>query len=252
MNTKENLLSKFNNKALTVLNTNFDNHKSEIKIFYDFIKSKPMLNAALIELESIEVDIEEFRSNRYKFPDNYLEKDRYRHRTEWFHKKRLFEAYNSDTTNGENILTTDLREYLHDQGIDYPFSETISSSGKPDIIGLVDTSEPSVLEIKLFKQDKKYDKGYIRKGLKQAYQYALDYGKSIGYLLIFNLDEKEIEFENEKKEPIKSIQIGNKVIYIIVVNVFCNTKSASEMRKPLPYLIQDSYLKNIEEDSDEV
>lgn len=100
--------------------------------------------------------------------------------------------------------------------------------------------------MKLFNLEKKYDKAYIRKGLTQAYRYALDFSKPTGYLLVYNLDEKDINFEGNQE--VKSIIIGNKVIYIIVVNIFVSNKTASQMRKPLPYIIEDSYLANFDED----
>lgn len=62
---------------------------------------------------------------------------RYRHRTEWFHKRRLFELYNSDTKHGEDNLTLDLQEYLHSEGIDYPFSTPHSPSGRTDVVSLL-------------------------------------------------------------------------------------------------------------------
>ena len=55
---------------------------------------------------------------------------RYKHRTEWFHKIRLAALFEQDTKHGEYYLTADLREYLHDQGIDYPFSTPQSPSGQ--------------------------------------------------------------------------------------------------------------------------
>lgn len=176
--------------------------------------------------------------------------DRYRHRTEWFHKERLYKSYVEDTTHGEDILTKDLQEYLHSQGIDYPFSTPLSPSGRPDLIGLLECADPLVLEVKLFELAKNYGREYIRKGLTQAYRYALDYGEPIGYLLIYNLDERDISFEKSEEEKVKCITLGDKTIYIIVVNVYNHNKSASQLKKPLPYIIEDSYLKNFDEESE--
>lgn len=173
--------------------------------------------------------------------------DKYRHRTEWFHKKKLYDLYLSDTSHGEELLTKDLQEYLHSQGVDYPFSTPLSPSGRTDLVGMIETSDPLVLEVKLFNLDKGYDKAYVRKGLVQAFKYALDYGKPIGYLMVFNLGERDIYFDILNDEPIKSIQLGNKVIYIICVNIYDDGKSASERKKPLHYLIEDAYLRNLEE-----
>jgi hypothetical protein len=167
--------------------------------------------------------------------------DKYRHRTEWFHKERLINKV-KDQRNIEDILMKDLQEYLHDQGIDYPFSTPLSPSGRVDLLGLIDSSNPLVLEIKLFYLKENYGKTKIRQGLWQAYKYAKDYGKTIGYLLIFNLDKKDIEFEKFDNEPIKSIKIGNKIIYIIPVKLYIDEKPASKA-VVLTYLIEDEYLK---------
>ncbi|MEN2766841.1 hypothetical protein [Ornithinibacillus xuwenensis] len=173
---------------------------------------------------------------------------RYTFRTEWFHKNRLFTLYESDTKRGEDNLTLDLQEYLHNHGMDYPFSTPHSSSGRSDLVALLETNDPMVLDVKLFNLDKGYDKAYIRKGLVQAYRYALDYGKPTGYLLIYNLDKRNLSFEMNENSHVKTVKMGNKEIYIIVVNLFTDGKSASEIKKPLPYIIEDKYLLNFQEE----
>jgi hypothetical protein len=174
--------------------------------------------------------------------------NKYRHRTEWFHKERLFNAYKKNTAHGEEILTKDLQEYLYDQGIDFPFSTPLTPSGRADIVGQIEEKEedPLVLEIKLFNLEKNYDKSYIRKGLMQASRYALDYGKPTGYLLVFNLSNKGIEFENIGNNNFKEIEIGEKTIFIICVNLY-PSESASKIKNLSIYTIEDSYLKGKEE-----
>lgn len=315
MNTNDKIKFQLNNKAENVLNSREENFKSELKIFFDFIKNTPLLNAILIELEQMTFDLDKYlqdgRHRRFiHFPDNYNEKmslclkimggfieskfgalsgvflnitssrnpdeitrtiarqyfyplfihfyegiieqsnmlyllTRYRYRTEWFHKERLMALFQTDTKHGEDNLTLDLQEYLHSQGIDYPFSTPHSPSGRADLVGLLESADPMVLEVKLFNLAQGYDKGYIRKGLTQAYRYSIDYGKPAGYLLIYNLDSRDINFEGN--EVVKTIILGNKIIYIIVVNIFDNGKTASELKKPLPYIIEDSFLINLEE-----
>jgi len=188
------------------------------------------------------IPVYDYFCERIKSSENMLYLlDRYRHRTEWFHKERLLERIKSKR-NREDILTKDLQEYLHNQGIDFPFSTPSSPSGEVDLVGLIDTSNPLVLEVKLFDLESSYDKKYIRQGLWQAYKYARDYGKPIGYLLIFNLDKRDIEFEMLDGESVKSIQIGGKIIYILCVNLYKNEKSASKSKVEV-YIIEDNYLK---------
>jgi len=171
--------------------------------------------------------------------------NKYRYRTEWFRKEKLFKAYENDTRRGENILTKDLLEYLYDQGIDFLFSTPLSPSGRADIVGLFEKDDSLVLEVKLFDLKKRYDKSYIRKGLNQAIKYASDYGKSTGYLLIFNLSDREIVFEKMENNNFKEIEIGEKTIFIICVNLY-PSESASKSKIPLKYPINDSYLKDEE------
>jgi hypothetical protein len=171
--------------------------------------------------------------------------NKYRHRTEWFHKERLFKAYENDTAHGEEILTKDLLEYLYDQGIDFPFSTPLSPSGRADIVVLFEKDDSLVLEVKLFDLKKGYDKSYIRKGLNQATKYASDYGKSTGYLLIFNLSDREIAFEKMENDNFKKIEIGKATIFIICVNLY-PSESASKIKNLSIYTITDSYLKDEE------
>ena len=173
--------------------------------------------------------------------------NRYRHNVEWFRRSQLYTAYTGNTRVGEDTLTRDLQEYLHNQGIDYPFSQPVSPSGRADLVGQLESDDPLVLEVKLFNPDTSYDKGYIRKGLTQAYIYAHDYGKPIGYLVIFNVSTKDIEFQGSQNGFIKQVSIGNKVILIICITI-APRPSASAQRKPFPYIIEDSYLIPVEEE----
>ncbi|MFB0843225.1 hypothetical protein [Paenibacillus oleatilyticus] len=177
--------------------------------------------------------------------------DKYKHRTEWFHKEKLYKMYIDDTRRGEDNLTLDLQEYLHNQGIDYPFSSPRSPSGRADLIGQLETPDPMVLEVKIFNLENNYNKTYIRKGLTQAYRYALDYQKPVGYLVVYNLDERDLVFEkNEGSLQYKSIRIGDKTIFVLVIDIYPSPKTASERQKPLPYVIEDSYLLNLNEEQE--
>lgn len=171
---------------------------------------------------------------------------RFKARCEWFHKKDLYELYELDPKHGEKLLTKELREFLFDQGIDYPFSEPETPSGKPDLVHGINGDNPLTLEIKLFKPDKGYDRAYIRKGFRQAFDYAEDYDQPFGYLLIFNLSDYNIKFTlKNSSKPIK-VQLGDRVIFIVIINLFDDGKSSSQKRKIKPYEITEEYLKSEE------
>jgi hypothetical protein len=156
--------------------------------------------------------------------------EKYKRRTEWFNKRKLNEAYNSATKNYEQIFEDDLRLFLFDQGIDYPFSTPKSPSGRADIVGSIDTSDPLVIEIKIFDQSKGYSKNRIKDGFTQIVKYTNDYNKDFGYLVIFNMDVKEpnIKLQESKKLFPPMINFNDKTFFFIVINLL-DQDSASKI-----------------------
>lgn len=146
--------------------------------------------------------------------------EKYKRRTEWFTKNDLFEQYSFANKNYEQIFEDDLRLFLFDQGIDYPFSTPTSASGRADIIGEIDTENPLVIEIKIFDRKKGYGKERIKDGFSQIVKYANDYNKDVGYLVVYNMDEVELNFNFSERSNIfpPSIQFNNKIFYFIIVN----------------------------------
>lgn len=155
--------------------------------------------------------------------------EKYKKRTEWFTKNMLLEKYNKATKSYEQILEDDLRMFLFEQGIEYPFSTPKSASGRADTVANLDTEEPLVLEIKIFDSNKNYKINRIKEGFAQIVKYSNDYNKNIGYLIIFNIDNIEIEykFENLNNFFPSLIEFNNKFYYIITVNLNYE-KSASK------------------------
>tara|TARA_B100000953_G_scaffold272646_1_gene244228 strand:- start:4554 stop:5513 length:960 start_codon:yes stop_codon:yes gene_type:complete len=146
--------------------------------------------------------------------------EKYKRRTEWFTKEKLFSDYDTATKNYEQILEDDLRLFLFDQGIDYPFSTPSSASGRADIIGEIETDDPLIIEIKIFDRQKSYGKDRIKEGFTQIVKYANDYNKDVGYLVIFNMDEAELNFNLEENNMIfpPRLTFNNKVFYVVVIN----------------------------------
>lgn len=182
--------------------------------------------------------IEDFISPIFYYFHDQLEKsssviyllEKYKRRTEWFTGNVLIEKYKISTKNYEQILEDDLRLFIFDQGIDFPFSTPKSTSGRADIIGAIDTSDPLVIEIKIFDRNKNYGKNRIIEGFSQIVKYTNDYNKDIGYLVIFNMDKAEINFqlnENNKVFP-PIVNLNNKTYCLIVINLN-NENSASKI-----------------------
>ncbi len=170
--------------------------------------------------------------------------EKYKRRTEWFTKKELFNKYNSAEKSYEQILEDDLRLFLFDQGIDYPFSTPGSASGRADIIGEIETNDPLVVEIKIFDREKKYGKDRIKDGFSQIVKYANDYNKDVGYLVIFNMDKAELNLRFSEYNDIfpPSIRFNNKVFYFVVINS-SDRKAASKLGTIEEIEITESELK---------
>lgn len=148
--------------------------------------------------------------------------EKYKRRTEWFTYVGLLEKYSSASKGYEQIFEDDLRLFLFDQGIDYPFSTPKSTSGRGDIIGAIDTEDPVIIEIKIFDRTKGYNKNRVKEGFSQIIKYANDYNKDVGYLVVFNVDTAELNFALKEKNNIFPPMVGlnNKAFFLIVVNLY--------------------------------
>ncbi|AVR46039.1 hypothetical protein C7S20_12675 [Christiangramia fulva] len=158
--------------------------------------------------------------------------EKYKKRTEWFTAEKLLNQYTSQNKNYEDSLEDDLRMFLFDQGIDYPFSTPKSKSGRADIVGNINTSDPLIIEIKIFDRQKKYGKHRISEGFTQIRQYTENYNKTQGFLVIFNFDKAQINLDlngNKGFYP-PMLTINHKNYYFIVIDV-AERKSASKIGK---------------------
>jgi hypothetical protein len=164
---------------------------------------------------------------------------RYKLQAEWFEKENLFSLYSEETTKGESVLDMSLREYLFNQGIDFPFSKPSSPSGEADVVSIV-KQKPISLEVKIFDNDGR-TQAHIRQGVTQAFRYAQDYGESSAYLVVFNVSDRELLFKLSSSDVPQRIVIGDKTIYIFVVNLFSFKETASK-RKIEPAIIDEKYL----------
>jgi hypothetical protein len=157
--------------------------------------------------------------------------EKYKRRVEWFTHADLRKRFDEYKGKKEDVFDGDLRLYLFDQGIDYPFSRPRSSSGEPDIVGMIDTENPLVLEVKYY-DGINYKKNRIIDGFAQIVKYAGDYNKNIGYLVVFNLTQIEISIDSEDniKQFPPRVHLNNKDYFIVVINLNFD-KSASTIGK---------------------
>jgi hypothetical protein len=169
---------------------------------------------------------------------------RYQRWVEWFRRKELFDRYNADTRRGEAALDDHLREYLLANGIDFPFSQPESPSGKADVVAGLGTDDPLALEVKLFLPESGKDDAYIRKGFGQAHRYASDYGLAAGYLVVFNLTDVPLVFDSTTKRPGSPpfVHVGDKTIFLISIWTHPEVPSASRRKSLDRHVIDESFL----------
>ena len=156
--------------------------------------------------------------------------ERFKLRAEWFRRKELYCLYKGDTSVGERNLDLELRAGLFDGGIDYPFSQPSSPSGEADVIALLESDDPLVLEIKVFDPELSRGMSHIRLGFQQILRYAQDYNKDIGYLVIFNCSANQLVISPE--EPSESefpprIMYSGKTFFVVPIDIHPGVVSAS-------------------------
>ena len=159
--------------------------------------------------------------------------ERFKLKAEWFRRKELHCLYEGDTSVGERNLDQELRAGLFDGGIDYPFSEPSSPSGRADIVALLESDEPLVLEVKVFDPERSRGRSHIKRGFQQVTRYAQDYNQSVGYLVIFNCSDKQLVISPEETleaEFPTQINYGGKTFFVIPIDIHPEVASASSER----------------------
>lgn len=144
--------------------------------------------------------------------------ERMRRQIEWFEQEKLFAAYSANRAKCEELYDTRVREFLFAEGIDYPFSQPSSSSGKADVIARLEGDDPLVCEIKLYEANA-YGITYLRRGVGQAIRYAHDYGKSSAYLVVLNLSDERLQLPSDDtadRSPPR-VQIQGVTVFLIAV-----------------------------------
>ena len=156
--------------------------------------------------------------------------ERFKLQVEWFRREELYSLYKKNTSVGERNLDRELRVSLFEGGVDYPFSQPSSPSGEADIVALLGSDDPLVLEVKVFDPERSKGKGNLRQGFHQVIRYADDYNESLGYLVIFNCSDKTLVVSsNESSEPEvpPRITYGGKTFFIVSIDIHPDTISAS-------------------------
>lgn len=170
----------------------------------------------------------------------------YKKRTEWFTYKELLLKYSKvDNKQYEQIFEDDLRLFLFDNGIENPFSTPLNKSGRADIIGQLESEDPLIAEVKIIHKERKYGKERILNGFNQVETYASEYNKQNGYLIIFNLDNKKIQFNlDDNHSEIPTLQYNNRTYYFVIIGLGEKTASNLGKLKPMEINIDELINKN--------
>ena len=167
--------------------------------------------------------------------------ERFKLKAEWFRRDELYGLYQGDTSVGETSLDRELRASLFEGGVDYPFSQPSSPSGKADIVALLGSDDPLVLEVKVFDPEHSRGKSHLRQGLHQVLRYANDYNQSLGYLVIFNCSDRQLAISPEEAlgaEFPPRITYSGKTFFIVPIDIHPDMASASK-EKPASRLTID-------------
>ena len=157
--------------------------------------------------------------------------ERFKMKCEWFLQDELYAKYLKSPRTGESELTNALRASLFDAGIDFPFSQPESPSGKADTVASLGTPRPLVLEVKVFDPDRDKRPRNLWQGFHQVLRYAQDYHSSVGYLVIFNCSNRELVIIPEEGTDLEyptRIDHGGKSYFVITINLNPNRLSASQ------------------------
>ncbi len=166
---------------------------------------------------------------------------KYKRVCEWFDRDTIFRLAMEDSGKREAVLDSHLRRFLMLEGLDYPFSTPHSPKGRADIVVHLE-EKPLPLEIKIF-DGESYGKSYLKKGFNQALKYAEDYSQATGYLVVFNLSDKLLQFgKTSTSDYFPKVEVQNKTIFIIPVNIQPVTVSASQEKEAKIVMVEEEYL----------
>ena len=195
--------------------------------------SESSLNARLRDLtESVVDPLVNYLHDKIDDEGNVLYLiERFKIKTEWFRREELYDQYHTDTSAGERNLDSELRAYLFDGGIDFPISQPSSPSGEADVVAMLDTSDPLVLEVKVFDPDRSRSMSNLRQGFHQVTRYAQDYNQNIGYLVVFNCSNNQLvispEDTHDPEFPPRFTHAG-KTFFVISIDIHPDVLSASK------------------------
>jgi hypothetical protein len=171
--------------------------------------------------------------------------DKVKRRIEFFDEERLYTQCMDSKGHREKVYDDYIRQFLFDQGVDYPFSQPHSASGEADIVSGLETDDPLVSEIKLYDGDG-YGVPYLKKGFNQAVQYAQDYGKTSAYFLIMNLSDQNLHMPSDEDIQIwpPRLHTAGVTVYIVVVRAKPLPSASNRSKQATKQVSRDDLIRN--------
>jgi hypothetical protein len=168
--------------------------------------------------------------------------ERYVRQVEWFDQQRLYDEFQANTRQGEDVYDRHLREFLFREGFDMPYSQLHSPSGQSDVLAGLESDDPLVCELKVYDGENR-DIGHVASGVTQALQYARDHGKAAAHLVIINLTTRPLQLPSDGPEKAYPpyLDLPGARVYLIQVRGLPR-ESASRQGRTEPLIVQRAQL----------
>ena len=163
---------------------------------------------------------------------------RYKRKVEWYRRAEVLALYRSETARGEALLKSHMFEFLFDEGLDFHV-EPKSASGEPDVVSLENSGQPFVGDAKVFNGT---NRGHIKEGFHQVHRYCSDYNEAVGYLIVFNVSEKQLRVDLPSSDGIPRFEYNHKTIFVVSIDVCEHAGTASTRGIPESVTISESEL----------
>ncbi|HZQ15527.1 MAG TPA: hypothetical protein VFA82_02020 [Gaiellaceae bacterium] len=164
---------------------------------------------------------------------------RYQRRVEWFDDARLHAIAKKDPTLAAARLDADLRRYLLDSGVDYPFSRP--STRIDPLVGR--EPPPLALETRIFDPAAGADRAQLRDGFERAVALAQEHGRPAGYLVVFALARARLVFETSSpRGQVPAVRADGKRIFLISIHVNPNVAIDEETGRPARVAVGEAFL----------
>ncbi len=165
---------------------------------------------------------------------------RYKRRVEWFDRARLYSIARKRPARAARALDDDLRRFLLESGVDYPFSR---AAELPDAESRIVDDRPLALETRLFDPAKSCDEDHLREGFVQAVAFATEYGRPAGYLVTFNLTPQRLLFRTSSpRDQVPSVRSGGKRIFVVSIHTNPDVALDPETGRTLRVQIEEAFL----------